>query len=77
MIGLDTKAVLRYIMQDDPRQSPKATPLGAWDQWPTTKARMSTAERCGRMGCKLPTNNRRFSHACGPCGVVTMMRDMA
>jgi predicted nucleic-acid-binding protein len=24
MIGLDTNVILRYIMQDDPKQSPKA-----------------------------------------------------
>jgi predicted nucleic-acid-binding protein len=27
MIGLDTNVLVRYIMQDDPRQSPKATRL--------------------------------------------------
>ncbi len=27
MIGLDTNVVVRYIMQDDPKQSPKATRL--------------------------------------------------
>jgi predicted nucleic-acid-binding protein len=27
MIGLDTNVLVRYIMQDDPRQSPKATVL--------------------------------------------------
>lgn len=27
MIGLDTNVLVRYIMQDDPRQSPKATAL--------------------------------------------------
>ena len=27
MIGLDTNVVVRYIMQDDPKQSPKATQL--------------------------------------------------
>ena len=27
MIGLDTNVMVRYIMQDDPRQSPKATKL--------------------------------------------------
>ena len=27
MIGLDTNVLVRYIMQDDPRQSPKATLL--------------------------------------------------
>jgi predicted nucleic-acid-binding protein len=27
MIGLDTNVVVRYIMQDDPKQSPKATSL--------------------------------------------------
>ena len=27
MIGLDTNVLVRYIMQDDPRQSPKATML--------------------------------------------------
>lgn len=27
MIGLDTNVLVRYIMQDDPRQSPKATTL--------------------------------------------------
>ncbi len=27
MIGLDTNVVVRYIMQDDPKQSPKATAL--------------------------------------------------
>lgn len=27
MIGLDTKVIVRYIMQDDPTQSPKATRL--------------------------------------------------
>ena len=27
MIGLDTNILVRYIMQDDPRQSPKATRL--------------------------------------------------
>jgi predicted nucleic-acid-binding protein len=27
MIGLDTNVLARYIMQDDPRQSPKATKL--------------------------------------------------
>ena len=25
MIGLDTNVIVRYIMQDDPKQSPKAT----------------------------------------------------
>jgi len=25
MIGLDTNVLVRYIMQDDPKQSPKAT----------------------------------------------------
>ena len=27
MIGLDTNVLVRYVMQDDPRQSPKATRL--------------------------------------------------
>ena len=27
MIGLDTNVLVRYIMQDDPRQSPKATAI--------------------------------------------------
>lgn len=27
MIGLDTNVLVRYIMQDDPKQSPKATRL--------------------------------------------------
>ena len=27
MIGLDTHVLVRYIMQDDPRQSPKATAI--------------------------------------------------
>lgn len=27
MIGLDTNVLVRYIMQDDPKQSPKATKL--------------------------------------------------
>jgi predicted nucleic-acid-binding protein len=27
MIGLDTNVLVRYIMQDDPRQSPKATKI--------------------------------------------------
>ena len=27
MIGLDTNVLVRYIMQDDPKQSPKATSL--------------------------------------------------
>ena len=27
MIGLDTNVIVRYIMQDDPKQSPKATQL--------------------------------------------------
>lgn len=27
MIGLDTNVVVRYVMQDDPKQSPKATRL--------------------------------------------------
>lgn len=27
MIGLDTNVIVRYIMQDDPKQSPKATKL--------------------------------------------------
>ena len=27
MIGLDTNVLVRYIMQDDPRQSPKAARL--------------------------------------------------
>ena len=27
MIGLDTNVLVRYIMQDDPEQSPKATEL--------------------------------------------------
>ena len=27
MIGLDTNVLVRYIMQDDPKQSPKATAL--------------------------------------------------
>jgi predicted nucleic-acid-binding protein len=29
MIGLDTNVLVRYIMQDDPKQSPKATRLMA------------------------------------------------
>lgn len=27
MIGLDTNVIVRYVMQDDPKQSPKATKL--------------------------------------------------
>ena len=27
MIGLDTNVLVRYVMQDDPRQSPRATQL--------------------------------------------------
>ncbi len=27
MIGLDTNVLVRYIMQDDPKQSPKASKL--------------------------------------------------
>ncbi|MGA1464036.1 MAG: PIN domain-containing protein, partial [Steroidobacteraceae bacterium] len=27
MIGLDTNVLVRYIMQDDPKQSPKASTL--------------------------------------------------
>jgi predicted nucleic-acid-binding protein len=27
MIGLDTNVIVRYITQDDPKQSPKATHL--------------------------------------------------
>lgn len=39
--------------------------------------RTSTACRCGRRLCSVPTSTRRFSQACGPAGAVTKMCESA
>ena len=46
-------------------------------QLDTRYVRTSTACRCGRRTCSVPTMIRRFSHSCAPPGAVTWTCDIA
>jgi predicted nucleic-acid-binding protein len=65
MIGLDTNVLVRYIMQDDPKQSPKATRLieGLTPQEPGFVPLVSTVELVWVLSAAYDLNRQQVSAA--------------